>query len=132
MSKNQQGNVIAGFDSDATSPGAECRTVWGRHVRAAVAGDIDAVMSDFTDHSAIITADSVLAGTSAIRGFFEKLLGGLDQQAHQSTVMNAEMVHGDTLVANFTIGSIGRTFHDTAVIREGKFAVLSTVNYPTG
>src|SRR5262249_15055236 len=78
---------------DSRASGDESRIVWHRHVRAARAGDIDAVMSDFTDRSAVITSDAVLAGRSEIRAFFEKLLGGLDQQAHESTVMNAELVH---------------------------------------
>jgi hypothetical protein len=111
-------------DADAT------QDVWQRHVAAATAGDLDAVMADFTEESAIITPEGVLSGTAAIRGFFEELLGGLEPGAIESIVSNAEIVHDDVLVANFTIGAAGRTFHDTALIRDDRILVLSTVSYP--
>ena len=106
------------------------RAVWARHVQAATAGDIDAVMADFTEASAIITTDGVIGGTADIRRFFEDLLGGLEPGALETTVSNAELTHGNVLVANFTIGAMGRTFQDTAVIRDDRFLVLTTVNYP--
>ena len=109
---------------------AASRAVWERHVQAAVAGDLDAVMADFTEESAIITTDDVISGMADIRRFFEELLGSLEPGALATTVPNAEIIHGNVLVANFTIGAVGRTFHDTAVIRDDHFAVLTTVNYP--
>jgi ketosteroid isomerase-like protein len=109
---------------------AASRAVWERHVQAATAGDIDAVMADFTEESAIITTDGVIIGTADIRRFFEDLLGGLEPGALETTVSNAELTHGNVLVANFTIGAVGRTFQDTAVIRDDRFLVLTTVNYP--
>ncbi len=109
---------------------ADPRRVWRRHVQAAMAGDVDAVLSDFTEGSAMVTPDGIFAGLAAIRSYLEGLLGKLDEEAHRSTVFLAEMIHGETLVANFTIRKINRTFYDTALIRDGKFVVLSTVNYP--
>ena len=41
----------------------------------------------------------------------------------------AEIVHDDVVVFNFTIADLGQTFHDTAVIRDGRIAVLSTMSY---
>jgi hypothetical protein len=116
--------------STALADEAASRAVWERHVQAATAGDIDAVMADFTEESAIITTDGVISGTADIRRFFENLLGGLEPRALETTVSNAKITHGNVLVANFTIGAVGRTFHDTAVIRDDRFAVLTTVNYP--
>ena len=59
-----------------------------------------------------------------------ELLGGLKSGALETTVSNAEITHGDVVVANFTIGAAGRTFHDTAAVRDDKILVLTTVNYP--
>jgi ketosteroid isomerase-like protein len=115
--------------STALADEAASRAVWERHVQAATAGDIDAVMADFTEESAIITTDGVISGTADIRRFFEDLLGGLAAGALETTVSNAEFTHGNVLVANFTIGAVGRTFQDTAVIRDDRFLVLTTVNY---
>jgi ketosteroid isomerase-like protein len=116
--------------STALADEAASSAVWERHVQAATAGDIDAVMADFTEESAIITTDGVITGMADIRRFFEDLLGGLEPGALETTVSNAELTHGNVLVANFTIGAVGRTFHDSAVIRDDRFLVLTTVNYP--
>ena len=82
---------------------AASRAVWERHVQAATAGDIDAVMADFTEESALITPDGVISGTADIRRFFEDLLGGVEPGALETTVSNAELTHGNILVANFTM-----------------------------
>ena len=74
------------------------RAVWERHVQAATAGDIDAVMADFTEESAIITTDDVISGMEDIRRFFEDLLGGLEPGALETTVSNAELTHGLSLI----------------------------------
>ena len=60
----------------------------------------------------------------------DRWLGGLESGALVTTIADAESAHGDVLVANFTIGAAGHTFHDTAVIRDDRFLVLTTVNYP--
>lgn len=108
----------------------ETAVVWQRHVERATAGDLDAVMEDFADDSVIITTDGVIAGKAAIRAFFEEFLAGYDQAAIASTVVNAQSIHDDVVVANFTIGTAGLTFHDTAVIRDNRIKVLATVAYP--
>jgi hypothetical protein len=110
----------AAADTDAT------RAVWTRHVEAATAGDLDAVMADFTEQSAIITPEGVIAGTAAIRAFFEDFLAGLSPE--DPAEVNAQIAHDEVMVFNFTIGET--TFHDTAVIRDDRILVLSTVGYP--
>jgi len=130
LTATPSGAAAPGAGSATLSDEAASRAVWERHVQAATAGDIDGVMADFSEQSAIITTDGVISGTADIRRFFEDLLGGLEPGALDTTVPNAEITHGDVLVANFTISAVGRTFHDTAVIRDDRFLVLTTVNYP--
>lgn len=109
---------------------AKTTAVWNRHVERAMAGDLDAVMEDFAEDSVIITADGVIAGKDAIRRFFEDFLAGFDQAAIESTVVNAQTIHDDVVFSNFTIGTVGLTFQDTAVIRDDRIKVLTTVSYP--
>jgi len=109
---------------------AETTAVWNRHVERAMAGDLDAVMEDFAEDSVIITADGVIAGKDAIRKFFEDFLAGFDQAAIESTVVNAQTIHDDVVFSNFTIGTAGLTFQDTAVVRDDTIKVLTTVSYP--
>lgn len=120
---------LAGVTPALADMSATSRAVWERHVAAATAGDIDAVMEDFTEESAIVTTGGVLAGHDAIRGFFEEFLAGGSAESNETVVVNAFVVHDDVVVFNFTIGAIGRSFHDTAIIRDGTIAVLTTVDY---
>jgi uncharacterized protein (TIGR02246 family) len=104
----------------------ESKAVWDRHVQAALSGDLDAVMKDFTEDSVILTAGGVIEGKAAIRAFFEAFLDGATTAAAE-TVVNHEIIHDDIVVFNFSEG--GRTFHDTAVIANGKIMVISTIDY---
>lgn len=110
----------------AADRAAESKAIWDRHVQAAVTGDVDAVMEDFTEDSVIVTTGGVIRGKAAIRDFFEAFLGS-SSEASTGPVVNHEVIHDDIVVFNFSEG--GRTFHDTAVIADGKIRVISTVDY---
>jgi len=122
--------LLAGHVPAAADTAEESRAVWERHLAAATAGDIDAVMEDFDEESAIVTTGGILEGPDAIRGFFEEFLAGAPDEANETVVVNAFVVHDDVVVFNFTIGAIGRSFHDMAIIRDGRIAILTTVDYP--
>jgi hypothetical protein len=106
---------------------AASKAVWDRHVQAATAGDLDAVMEDFTEASVIITAAGPIKGKAAIRAFFEDFFAAVPEDAG-AFVVNREIVHDRVIVYNFS--GAGRTFHDTAIVEDGKIAILSTVDYP--
>lgn len=122
--------LSTGLGGAAADMSAETAKVWERHVSRAMAGDLDAVMEDFGDDSAVITPDGVLEGKAAIRGFFADFLAAFDAAAMKSTVVNVETVHDDVVVSNFTIGTLGRTFQDTAIVRDDRIRVLTTIGYP--
>ena len=118
--------AVSGFADDKSEA---TTAVWNRHVARATARDIDAVLNDFTDESAIVTSDGVIEGKAAIRAFFEAFLAGMTPEAIKSIVVNAETAHGKVMVFNFTVGVAKRTFQDTALIEDGKIKVLATVDY---
>ena len=109
---------------------AASKAVWDRHVQAAVAGDIDEVMEDFAEDSVIITPERVIAGKPAIRAFFVEFLAVAEESGGSPTV-NHEIVHDNIVVFNFTDAMKENTYHDTAVIDDGKIRVISTIGYPT-
>lgn len=125
--------LVVAFSGSAISAGddrsAATKAVWDRHVQAAVAGDIDAVMADFTEDSAIITPDGVIAGRPAIRKFFVAFLAAAEE-AGGSPMVNFEIVHDNIVVFNFTDAAKESTYHDTAVIADGKIEIISTIGYP--
>jgi hypothetical protein len=51
--------------------------VFQHHGETLVAGDIDGIVSDYSDDAIIITPDGVLRGKEGVRQAFEKLLGDL-------------------------------------------------------
>ena len=48
--------------------------VFDHHGQALVAGDLDAIVSDYADDAVFITPDGVLRGKEGVRQAFEKLL----------------------------------------------------------
>ncbi len=53
------------------------RDVLNHHLEAFGAGDVDGIVSDYTEDSVILTPDGPVRGLSAIRGMFENFTGKL-------------------------------------------------------
>lgn len=51
--------------------------VFQHHAEVLIAGDIDGIVSDYTDDAVFITPDGVRRGKDGVREGFEKLLGDL-------------------------------------------------------
>lgn len=51
--------------------------VFGHHGEVLVAGDLEGIVSDYSDDAIIISPDGVLRGKDGVRQAFEKLLGDL-------------------------------------------------------
>ena len=95
----------------------ETRAVVEHHMAALQAGDIDAVMEDYTDESVfIINLGGVFTGRDAIRPFFE---ASGSMPGFTETASHAE---GDTFYVTWTADGISFGT-DTLVVRDGKIAV---------
>ncbi len=116
--------ALADSVSEATA------AVWDRHLAAGTAGDLDALVADFSEDAAVVTPAGIIRGKDNIRGYFEELLGAFPPGAEDSVVVNTLQVHRDFVLFNFTVTDVGETFNDTAIIRDGKIVVFSTVGYP--
>jgi hypothetical protein len=121
---------IAAISTAAAGSSAESKAVWDGHLQKVMEHDLDAVMADFTDNSAIITVDAIYCGTEAIRGFLAGFIDGLTPEAAKSLVVQAETALGNVVLFKFTIGAADRTFVDTAVIDGGKILTITTASYP--
>jgi hypothetical protein len=114
----------------AADVSAASKAVWDGHLQKAMSKDLDAVMTDFTDQSAIITADKTFAGTAEVRGFLGKVIQGFTPEALKSMVMQAEVSHDNVVFTKLTIGAAKRTFIYTAVINDGKIMTITEADYP--
>lgn len=114
---------------DGTLPGAtmkmDAKPFLDRHMAAFSAGDVDALVEDYTDASVMITQDATLRGRDALRDFFSGLLSELFTPGTYDFTMDVVRVEGDTVYiawhascesAEVVLGT------DTFVLRDGKIA----------
>ena len=102
--------------------------VFAHHWDALVAGDVPAVMEDYTDDAVLVTADGVFEGRDAIAGWFSAAVGALpDAKWAQGSTAYA----GDALLLHWNATSPqGRIDDgvDTFVFVDGKIR-LHTVSF---
>jgi uncharacterized protein (TIGR02246 family) len=102
------------------------RQVFEHHLGAFSAGDLDGILSDYTDDSILIVSDGALKGRQAIRGFFEGVLASLFTPGTYEFTMDTLHVVNDVvyLVWHATCASADIVFAaDTVLIKNGKIAV---------
>lgn len=102
--------------------------IFAHHAEVLIAGDLEGIVSDYTDDAVFITPEGVLRGKDGVRQGFTKLL---------SDVPNAEwsvptqIYEGDVLFIEWSaIAASSRVEDgvDTFVFRDGRIAV-QTVRY---
>ena len=102
------------------------RQVLEHHLAALAAGDLDGILSDYTDHSTLIGPDGALKGRQAIRASFEGGLASLFKPGTYEFTMDTLHVaddiayivwHATCASADIVLGT------DTFVVRDGKIAV---------
>jgi hypothetical protein len=108
---------------------AASKAVWDGHLQKVMSKDLNAVMADFTDQSAIITTDHIYVGKPEVRAFIGKFIEALTPEAMKSIVMQAEEAHDNIVCTKFTVGVAKRTFLYTAQIKDGKIMTVTTANY---
>jgi ketosteroid isomerase-like protein len=102
------------------------RQVFEHHSRALGRGDVDEILSDYTEESVLITPNAVLKGHKAIRGAFEGYVAGLFKPGTYEFTLDTLSVEGEIAYAiwhakcasaNIVLGT------DTFVVKDGKIAV---------
>jgi ketosteroid isomerase-like protein len=102
------------------------RQVLNHHLGVLGAGDLDAILSDYTDDSLVIGPDGALKGRPAIQGFFEAVLASLFKPGTYEFALDTMYVVDDVayIVWHASCASADIVFGaDTFVIRDGKIAV---------
>ena len=104
----------------------DTQAVLNHHLAAFGAGDVDEILSDYTDESVLITPDGPIRGRDALRSASGGLFSGLFAPGTYEFVMDASHVegevahiiwHADCPSADVSLGT------DTFVVRDGKIAV---------
>jgi ketosteroid isomerase-like protein len=102
------------------------RQVLEHHLGALAAGNLDAILGDYTDDSRLIGPDGVVKGRQAIRAFFASGLDSLFKPGTYEFTMDTTQVaddiayivwHANCAAADIVFGT------DTFLIRDGKIVV---------
>ena len=107
--------------STVTIPDAMTRLLT-HHLSSFQANDLDALMSDYTDESVLITGDATFTGSTEIRGFFSTLIpqfptGSTRLDLDKMTVVDDLLFivwHASTPTLKVALGT------DTLLVRQGK------------
>ncbi len=100
------------------------REILNRHNAAFAAGDVDAMLADYSDDAIFITPMGVFRGTDEIGGFFQNVLAEFAKPGARFVVKQTEF---DKNVAYFlweaeTADNVYEIGGDTFVIENGKIA----------
>jgi hypothetical protein len=106
------------------------KAVWDGHLQKAMSGNLDAVMADFTDDSAILTAGKTYSGKAAVREFVGNAIKSFTPEAVKTIVMQSEVPLGNVVYTKLTVGAAKRTFVYTAVIDGGKIMTITETDFP--
>ena len=102
--------------------------VFAHHAQALGAGDLDGIVSDYTDDAVFITPAGVLRGKNGIRQAFTKLLADVPNAVWE---LPTQIYEGDILLLEWKAESARTRVEDgidTFVFREGLIRV-QTVRY---
>jgi len=74
--------------------------IFDHHIRALLARDVEALLTDYTDESVLITPAGVAAGLTAIRAAFGQLADAL---AGAEFTIGSQTHHDDVLLLEWTL-----------------------------
>ncbi|SMX24062.1 nuclear transport factor 2 family protein [Boseongicola aestuarii] len=96
--------------------------VLNKHLTSFGAGDVDAIMEDYTEDSVIILQSGVLAGPDAIRGLFDALVAEFSKPG-MTFSLDATHINEDVAFIVWhaeTADNVYEYATDTFVIKDGK------------
>lgn len=108
--------------SAASDAGASTTKVLDHHLGAFAKG-LDAIVSDYSKHSVILTHDKQYRGLEEIRGFFDGFLKGVKPGFWEAFKIQNQSVDGDVAYLVWEAKPFVSLATDTLVVRKGKILV---------
>ena len=105
------------------SPAEQTAAILTHHLEAFGAGDVDRLLSDYTEDSVIITPDGVLRGLDQLRPLFEHFVTEIAPPGEYEIELTQQVIDGETAYITWKLESAGYSIPfgtDTFVIRDGK------------
>jgi ketosteroid isomerase-like protein len=109
---------------------AETEAILGHHMQPFTAKDLDALLSDYTEDSVVITAEKTYKGKAEIGTFFLVMLAGVTPEFLAAFNMVKQEIVGDIAYINFTGERFLTLGSDTLVMKDGTKAVQAFTAQP--
>jgi ketosteroid isomerase-like protein len=112
----------------AAAAGRTPQEVFQHHAEVLIAGDLEGIVSDYSDDAVFITPASVLRGRDGVREGFTKLL---EDVPNAEWDLPTQIFEGDVLFIEWTAKAASSRVDDgvdTFIFRNGQI-VLQTVRY---
>ena len=103
----------------------DTKAVVEHHIEALGAGDVDAVMEDYTEDSVLLTTQGAASGLETLRAGFQGAIDGLFKPGAHTFTLDEFVVEGDMALIVWRLE--GETVDvsygtDTFIVRDGKIA----------
>jgi len=110
----------------------ETGAILAHHMQALGGGQLEAVLSDYTEDSVLFTADGLVKGLAGIRSFFENAIKTLSPDVMQAFTMLRQDVDGEVAYILWKAAPFIPLATDTFVIQNGKIVAQTfTVLMPS-
>jgi ketosteroid isomerase-like protein len=98
-------------------------TTLTRHLQAILQTDVDAIMSDYTEESVLVTPQGQLAGLAAIRGFFTQFIASSPPELLKAITLTHQDVTGEIAYIIWKAEPFIPFASDTFLIRDDMIVV---------
>ena len=112
--------------SDATK---QTEATLAHHSEAMMSGDIDAILSDYTEESILFTPNGPARGLQQIRSRFEAILGFLPPGMQDALEIVRQSVEGEVAYLLWKAEPFAPLGTDTFIVRNGKIITQTFAAY---
>lgn len=108
----------------STDTASQTEVTLGHRLQSVIAKDIEAVLSDYTEDSVLISQDATFTGLAGMRTFFEGFLGSL-----AIFKLDKQEVNGELAYITWSAGSVIPLGSDTFIVQNGKIRYQTLAAY---
>ena len=113
----------------STDTASQTEVTLGHHLQSVIAKDIEAVLSDYTEDSVLISQDATFTGLAGMRTFFEGFLGSLTPELLAIFKLDKQEVNGELAYITWSAGSVIPLGTDTFIVQNGKIRYQTLAAY---
>jgi|TARA_B110000881_G_C18315464_1_gene384089 ketosteroid isomerase-like protein len=103
--------------------------VIGHHIESMAAGDLNALLSDYSDDAVVLTPSGTFSGHDEIKAFFEGFMSSLPEAFVAAMELEVNVTSGEYGYMTCNAGEFTPLGTDTYHVVDGKFVMQSFAAY---